>query len=39
MSVAPVTGSDDLAAYFLAEGEQMAHEVAARLASFSCCGH
>src|SRR5690242_18734753 len=34
MSVAPVTGSDDLAAYFLAEGEQTAHAVAARLAEF-----
>jgi hypothetical protein len=39
MSVAPVTGGNDLAAYFLAEGEQTAHAVAARLASFSCHGH
>jgi hypothetical protein len=35
MSVAPVTGSDDLAEYFLAEGEQTAHEMAARLARTS----
>jgi hypothetical protein len=39
MSVAPVTGGDDLAAYFLAEGEQTAHAVAARLASFTRRGH
>jgi hypothetical protein len=35
MSMAPVTGSDDLAEYFLAEGEQAAHAVAARLARTS----
>jgi len=37
--MAPATGGDDLAEYFLVEGEQTAHEVAARPASFSCCGH
>jgi len=35
MSVAPVTGSEDLAAYFLAEDKQAAHEMAARLARTS----